>query len=147
MQWSLVLSSVGYIQCNSWAYRKPSYVYICVCDTGLYLVVENFRGRKFSQISQFCGYTRKFSLQNLGRGVLWHCKASNPRKFSPRKLYFHQFVKVFPLESFPLYGSFIPRLSPLVKEKLLFRTATNQQKAGRGRAMRLTELGTSSCRH
>ena len=30
-------------------------------------------------------------------------KVSNPRKFSPRKLYFHQFTKVFSLESFPLY--------------------------------------------
>ena len=29
----------------------------------------------------------------------------NPRKFSPRNLIFHQFVKVFSLKRFPLYGS------------------------------------------
>ena len=31
-------------------------------------------------------------------------KAGNLRKFSPQKLYFHQFAKVFSLESLPLYG-------------------------------------------
>ena len=32
-------------------------------------------------------------------------KASNLQKFSLQKSYFHQFAKVFSLESFPLYGS------------------------------------------
>ena len=30
--------------------------------------------------------------------------SNNPRKFSPQISYFHQFAKVFSLESFPLYG-------------------------------------------
>ena len=29
-------------------------------------IAENFRGRKHSQISRFCGDSRKFSLRNLG---------------------------------------------------------------------------------
>jgi len=57
-----------------------------------YHIAGNFRGRKLSWISRFCGYSRKFS---------------------PRKLYFHQFAKVFSLESFPLYGTLhaVPFLS------------------------------------
>ena len=57
-----------------------------------YRIAENFRGRKLLQISRFCGYTRKFSPQNLGRGVLWRCKMSKNRiftnswKFSPSKV-------------------------------------------------------------
>ena len=31
-----------------------------------YWIARNFQGRKLSRISQFCGYPRKFSLQNLG---------------------------------------------------------------------------------
>ena len=64
----------------------------------------NFWGRKLLWISQICGYSRKFSLQNLGGMTsVGMTKASNPRKFSLRKLYF---TKVFSLESFPLYGNF-----------------------------------------
>ena len=49
-----------------------------------YRIVGNFRGRKLSQISRFCGYSRKFSLQNL---IFWHFNwwqqlGSTPRKFS-----------------------------------------------------------------
>ena len=32
----------------------------------------------------------------------------NPRKFSPQNIIFHEFVKVFSLESFPLYGILVP---------------------------------------
>ena len=35
--------------------------------------------------------------------LVWQ-KASNPRKFSPRKSNYYQFAKVFSLESFPLYS-------------------------------------------
>ena len=60
-------------------------------------IAKNFRGRKPSQILRFCGYMymRKFSLQNLGRGVLRHGKSeqsvkivffTNLRKFSPSKV-------------------------------------------------------------
>lgn len=35
-----------------------------------YCIVGNFRERRLSQISRFCGYLQKFSLRNLGEGVL-----------------------------------------------------------------------------
>ena len=48
---------------------------------------------------------RKFSPQNLGRGIFWRCKSERSAKvFSTEKRIFHQFAKVFSLESFPLYG-------------------------------------------
>ena len=67
-----------------------------------YRIVGNFWGRKLSRILRFCGYS--FSPQNLGRGVLWHSKASNPRKFSPRKSYFS-----------PIPESFLPRKFPVIR--------------------------------
>ena len=51
--------------------------------------------KKLSQILRFCGKARKFSLQNLGCGILWHGTSeqsakiiffTNPRKFSPSKV-------------------------------------------------------------
>ena len=71
-----------------------------VCTIGRYCIAGNFRGRKLSQISRFCGYLRKFSPQIWGHGIFGAAKASNSRKFFPRKSYFHQSAKVFSLESF-----------------------------------------------
>ena len=65
-----------------------------------YRIVGNFRGRKLSRISWFCGYLRKFSPQNLEVWHLWCCKSeqsvkvfsakivffTNSRKFSPSKV-------------------------------------------------------------
>ena len=65
-----------------------------------YRIAGNFRGRKPSRISRFCGCSRKFSLQNLG---VWQLLArhkqaisesflhenhifTNSRKFSPSKV-------------------------------------------------------------
>ena len=74
--------------------------YFCVVN---YLITGNFRGRKLSWISLFCGYLRKFSPQNL---VAWHPLARQKRaireNFLRENCIFHQFVKVFSLESFPL---------------------------------------------
>ena len=39
------------------------------------VILGNFRGRKLSRISQFCGYSRKFALQNFGVWCLWHSKS------------------------------------------------------------------------
>ena len=36
-----------------------------------------------------------------------HASHSNPQKFSLRNLLFHTFVKIFSLESFPLYGTLL----------------------------------------
>ena len=62
-----------------------------------------FRGRKLLRISWFCGYLWKFSLKFVGMASVGATKGSNLQMFSPRKLYFHQFAKVFSLKSFPLY--------------------------------------------
>ena len=48
---------------------------------------------------------RKFLCEIWGVASFGTAKASNLRKFSPRKSYFNQFAKVFSLESFPLYGN------------------------------------------
>ena len=63
-----------------------------------YRTAENFRGRKLSRISRFCGYLWKFSLWNLGRGIDWCSKSE-------------QSAKVFLTESYfsPICESFLPR--------------------------------------
>ena len=73
----------------------------------------NFRGRKLSQILKFCGYSRKFSLQNLGVWHLWCCKTSNLRMFSPRKSYFS-----------PIRESFLSRKFPAIRYSPLSRLPT-----------------------
>ena len=71
-----------------------------------YCIAGNFRGRTFSWILQFCGYLRKFSPQSLGA---WHPlerqKQAIRESFLCENCTFHQFVKVFSLESFPLYST------------------------------------------
>ena len=68
-------------------------------------MAENFRGRKLSQILRFCGYSRKFFPWNSGA---WHPLAWQQQaireSFLCENCIFHQFAKVFSLESFPLYG-------------------------------------------
>ena len=59
-------------------------------------IAGNFRGRKLSRILRFCGYTWKFSLWNWGVAFFGVAKVSNPRKFSPRKLYFTNLRKFSP---------------------------------------------------
>ena len=41
---------------------------------------------------------------NLGHGVVWRGASEQSTKFSPQKLSFHQFAKVFSLKGFLLYG-------------------------------------------
>ena len=45
---------------------------------GDYRIAENFQWRKLSQISRFCGYSRKFSLRSLGawRPLVRHSEQS-----------------------------------------------------------------------
>ena len=60
-------------------------------DMTIYHIAENFQGRK---LAVWWLYAKP---QNFGCGVLWHCKSEQSAKvFS---------VKVFSLESFPLYGT------------------------------------------
>ena len=72
----------------------------------IYCIVENFRERKLSRISRFCGYTLKFSPQNLGRGVLWCGKSE-------------QSAKVFSAEIvlFPNSQKFLPWKFPAIRYK------------------------------
>ena len=77
----------------------PTFSLYASINSEWYHIAENFRGRKLSRISRFCGYSRKFSLQNLGVWHLWCCKSeqsakvfsakivlfTNPQKFSPSK--------------------------------------------------------------
>ena len=65
-----------------------------------YCIGEKLQGRKFRSCVAICeSFLRKIGVVSFSTA-----RASNPQKFSPRKLYFHQFTKVFSLESFPLYG-------------------------------------------
>ena len=67
-----------------------------------YRIVGNFRGRKLSQISRFCGYSRKFSLQNLiflALQLVATARKHSAKVFHQYAKVFHQFVKVFSLES------------------------------------------------
>ena len=60
-----------------------------------YHIEENFWGRKLSWISRFCGYTRKFSPWNLGRGVLWHGQSEQSAKVFSVKIVFSPICKSF----------------------------------------------------
>ena len=65
-------------------------------------------------------FTKVFSAKFWGGASFGTAKASNPRKFSLRKSYFHQSVKVFSFESFPLYGTCLlhqPRTQATCLEK------------------------------
>ena len=49
------------------------------------------------RILRFCGYMRKFSLQNLGRGILWHGKSEQSAKvFSVKIVFFTDLRKFSP---------------------------------------------------
>ena len=65
---------------------------------------ENFQGRKLLQISRFCGYLESFPHEIWGRGVMWRATSEQSASFLRENRIFHQFVKVFSLKSFPLYG-------------------------------------------
>ena len=90
--------SVSWLSCLTW-WSKCCFFWLHV----LY-------NRKLSRekILRFCSYSRKLSPQNWGA---WHLLAATPVsnlwKFSLQNCYFRQIAKVFSLESFPLYGSFM----------------------------------------
>ena len=65
-------------------------------------IAENYKGKKRLQILRLCGYSRHFSLQNLGAWQFLPPPASNPQKFF-LQFVCHQLLKVFSLESFMLY--------------------------------------------
>ena len=56
---------------------------------------------ELSRISLFCGYTRKFSPQNLGCGVLWRCKSEQSAKVFYAKIVFLTIRESFLPQKFP----------------------------------------------
>ena len=77
-----------------------------------YCIVGNFQGSKLSQISWFCGYSWKFSSQNL---EMWHYlvqpKRAIHKSFLHESRIFHKFTIVFSLESFLLILTYFPAIS------------------------------------
>ena len=63
------------------------------------------REKTFANFMVMWHFTKVFSAKFGAVGSFGLAKASNPRKFSPRKSIFHQFVKVFSFESFPRYST------------------------------------------
>ena len=80
----------------------PVYHLQCAKLNCRYRIAENFQGRK---LSGFVAIRESFLREIWGVVSFSAAKASNSRKFSPQKSYFHQIAKVFSLESFPLYGT------------------------------------------
>ena len=65
--------------------------------TNWYLIVGNFQERKLSRISWFCGYSWKFSPQNLGAWHLWRCKSEQSANvFSTKIIFFTNLQKFSP---------------------------------------------------
>ena len=64
-----------------------------------------FEGENFCELRSFVAVHESFLREIWGVASFGVAKTSNPRKFYPQKSYFHQFAKVFSLESFPLYGN------------------------------------------
>ena len=64
-----------------------------------------FEGENFREFRGFVAVRTSFLREILGVASFGVAKTSNPRKFYPQKSYFHQFMKVFSLEIFPLYGN------------------------------------------
>ena len=71
-------------------------------------IVGNFLGRKLSQISRFCGYSRKF-MKYRGVVSLGTAKVNNPWKFSPQKLYFSPIRKSFLPQKFPTIRYYVSK--------------------------------------
>ena len=72
------------VKCTSY-YPIAIIVHVLATQATKYRIAENFRGRKLSRISRFCGDSRKFSPRNLGA---WRSLPRQKRKFSSRKSYF-----------------------------------------------------------
>ena len=94
-----------------------------------YCIAGNIWGSKLSQISWFCGYSRKFPSHNL---EMWHYLAQQKRTIHKRSLHesciFHKFAIVFSLESFPLILTYFPAISernPLYGIRIHLSQTTN----------------------
>ena len=79
----------------------------CSSTGARYRIAGNFWGWKLSQLLTFCGYSKVFSVKFVGV-VSFGGTSKQSRKvfffFFVWNSYFHQFVKAFSRERFPLYG-------------------------------------------
>ena len=67
-------------------------------------IVGNFQGWNFCKFHCFLAICETFLREIGGRGVLWYGKSKQSTKAYTATIVFHQFVIVFSLESFLLYG-------------------------------------------
>ena len=68
--------------------------------------LRNYRiAKNFREFRSFVAIRESFLCEIWGVASFGVAKASNPWKFSSQRSYFHQFAKVFSLESLPLYGN------------------------------------------
>ena len=75
------------------------YKLTCTEDT---IQWETFEGENFHKFCSFVAICKSFLHKIWGLGVFWSGKSEQSAFL--QKSYFHQFAKVFSLESFPLYG-------------------------------------------
>ena len=69
-----------------------------------YRIAGNFWGRKLCEFRSFVAIRESFLCEIWGMAFFGAAKASNSQKFIHENCIFHQFAKIFSLESFPLYG-------------------------------------------
>ena len=92
-----------------WRYQETHYmvkssiviVKLLLSISVVYRIAENSREKTFANFAVLWLYAKVFSVK-FGA---WHPLALQKRAIC-ENYYFHQFVKVFSLESFPLYGSY-----------------------------------------
>jgi len=92
-----------------WRYQETHYmvkssiviVKLLLSISVVYRIAENSREKTFANFAVLWLYAKVFSVK-FGA---WHPLALQKRAIRENH-YFHQFAKVFSLESFPLYGSY-----------------------------------------
>ena len=101
--WGLLcVKSVGLlIAQNSLKWKVFLHCLIQTVTLTYYRIVGNVRGRKLSRIWRFCGYF----FVKFWYVVFWRGMSEQSMEVFSAKIIFHQFAKVFCLESFPLYGN------------------------------------------
>ena len=92
------------ITVHNYTSKKRGCVRLLALSQVTYRIAKNFRGRKLLQILQFWAIRKSFLCKIWGVASFGTAKASNPRKFSPRKAYFS-----------PIRESFLPRKFPAIR--------------------------------
>ena len=113
------------LSCNWKLYQIHNTLYIFK-----YRIVGNFRGRKLSRTSRFESHLRKFSSRNLGHATPTYAWFQAIREsFLHEILTSYGSVKVFSLESLPLYGTSVWKVLNSLSPK--FHDAWSREPASR----------------